>query len=53
LLSRFSKYCRYKNVSASIDVFIRCSGFRGIEAHGSVVHEQTAHGNGVSAAQMN
>ena len=48
-----AKYCRYKNVSASIDVFIRCSGFRGIEAHGSVVHEQTAHGNGVSAAQMN
>ncbi|MBT12053.1 MAG: AAA family ATPase, partial [Oceanospirillaceae bacterium] len=27
-----AKYCRYKNVSPTMDVFIRCSGFRGMSS---------------------
>jgi len=27
-----AKYCRYKDVTATMDVFVRCSGFRGMDA---------------------
>ena len=32
-----AKYCRYKQVEPTLDVFIRCSGFRGLESSSAAI----------------